>query len=83
MKRLSQYITVKHCKWTPTMKGADIKRRREALQLTQAEFAYAIHVTPNTVARWERDEVPYPGMLEIVLDTFEGVFDPKGNSDGK
>lgn len=74
-KPLSKYIHVAHeVRWKPSMKGADIKRRREALGLTQAEFAHAIHVSTNTVARWERDEVAYPGMLEIVLDTFEGVF---------
>jgi DNA-binding transcriptional regulator YiaG len=74
--RTQSFIKVKDVKWTPSMKGEDIKRRREALGLTQVEFAHAIHVTPNTVARWERDEVQYPGMLEIVLDTFEGVFKP-------
>jgi transcriptional regulator with XRE-family HTH domain len=40
------------------MSGSQLRRYRRQLGLTQAALAEAIGVTPNTVARWERDEVP-------------------------
>lgn len=50
----------------------DIKAERESLGMTQAEFAAAVRVTTNTVARWERGEVAYPPMLEIVVAALKG-----------
>ncbi len=46
-----------------------LRKRREALGMTQAELAKALDVTPNTVARWERREmaIAHPGMVRSVL----------------
>jgi DNA-binding transcriptional regulator YiaG len=38
--------------------GNELKRIRKRLGLTQVELADKIGVYWNTVARWERDEVP-------------------------
>ena len=40
------------------MRGEELKAIRAQLKLTQLELAELIGVTSNTVARWERDEVP-------------------------
>ena len=39
------------------MTGEELRRLRIRMALTQAAFADRLGVTPNTVARWERDEV--------------------------
>ncbi|MBI4575355.1 MAG: helix-turn-helix transcriptional regulator [Planctomycetes bacterium] len=39
------------------MDPGTIRDRRRGLGLTQAQLAFALGVTPNTVARWERGEV--------------------------
>jgi len=39
------------------MKGAELRRLRKRMKLTQKELASKLGVTENTVARWERDEV--------------------------
>lgn len=38
------------------MKGKELRSIRKRLGWTQAEFAEALGVAENTVARWERDE---------------------------
>ncbi|MEO6057075.1 MAG: helix-turn-helix transcriptional regulator [Gemmatimonadales bacterium] len=53
--------------------GAWLKVERQARELTQAEIAAAIGVSPNTVARWERGEVtPSPltqaGIRQALAD---------------
>lgn len=49
-----------------------LKRRRTALNLTQAALALKLGVTPNTVARWERGLVPLPPMLSLALTAITG-----------
>lgn len=39
------------------MGGKELRKIRERLKLTQAEFAELVGVTSNTLARWERDEM--------------------------
>lgn len=38
------------------MNGAEIKELRRILGYTQAKLAEEVGVTPNTIARYERDE---------------------------
>lgn len=40
------------------MSGAELRRRREALHLTQPQLAVKLAVHPNTVWRWEQIGVP-------------------------
>ena len=40
------------------MRGGTLKRIRKRLGLTQSALAERLGVSPNTVARWERNEVP-------------------------
>ncbi len=49
------------------MEGSEIKEQRKRLDLTQEGLAKALGVSTNTVARWERDEVPTPSYLELAL----------------
>ena len=37
------------------MKGKELRAIRDKLDWTQVQMAMALEVTPNTVARWERD----------------------------
>ena len=55
------------------MTGQELRRRREALGLSQAQLAALVGVHANTVARWERGEVriPHPGMLDLALEALE------------
>jgi len=49
------------------MTGADIKELRKTLGYTQARLAEEVGVTPNTVARYERDEFkPSPPVLKLL-----------------
>jgi transcriptional regulator with XRE-family HTH domain len=38
--------------------GKELRILRRRLKLTQAALAERLGVVPNTVARWERDELP-------------------------
>lgn len=40
------------------MSGEELRRRREALNLTQPQLAVEVGVHPNTIWRWEQIGVP-------------------------
>lgn len=42
------------------MKGSELKKLREGMNLTQAELAEKIGVRSNTIARYERGELKIP-----------------------
>ena len=42
------------------MNNTELKSLRTRLGLTQATLAQAVGVVPNTLARWERDELDIP-----------------------
>ena len=49
------------------MTGAQIKELRKSLGYTQAKLAEEVGVTPNTIARYERDELrPSPPVLKLL-----------------
>ncbi len=49
------------------MSGAEIRRIRMSLRLTQREFAEKIGVHANTVARWERGELGIRRSIQQLL----------------
>ena len=51
------------------MTGKELKRIRKRLGLTQVELAAKIGVYWNTVARWERDEVPIRESMALLIRT--------------
>lgn len=55
------------------MTGAELRRRRRRLGLTQAEFAARLGTSPNTVYRWEAGLVgvsaPVARLVRIVAET--------------
>ncbi len=55
------------------MSGAELRRIRKRLDLTQVELAERIGVHANSVARWERDEVritePVARLIQLLAKT--------------
>jgi DNA-binding transcriptional regulator YiaG len=55
------------------MRGAECRRIRRSLGLTQVEFAEQLGLTGNTVARWERDEMairePMAKLIRLLMPT--------------
>jgi len=51
------------------MTGKELRERRKKLGVTQEEIARSFNVTPNTVARWERGEVPKSGILPTWVES--------------
>jgi transcriptional regulator with XRE-family HTH domain len=49
------------------MKGAKVRRVRKEFGDTQRAFAKRVGVNPNTVARWERDEVVVGSTAAILI----------------
>lgn len=51
----------------PCMTGEQIKMLRKALGYTQARLAEEVGVTPNTIARYEREELsPSPPVQKLL-----------------
>ena len=49
------------------MTGTQIKELRKSLGYTQARLAEEVGLTPNTIARYERDELkPSPPVLKLL-----------------
>jgi putative transcriptional regulator len=49
------------------MTGAQIKELRKSLGYTQARLAEEVGLTPNTIARYERDELkPSPPVQKLL-----------------
>jgi transcriptional regulator with XRE-family HTH domain len=51
------------------MKGKELRSIRNKLRWTQVEMATALRVTPNTVARWERDERAISEPIAKLIET--------------
>lgn len=49
------------------MSGKEVRRVRRLLGLTQRDFAARVGVNPNTVARWERDELTVGSTAAILV----------------
>jgi DNA-binding transcriptional regulator YiaG len=55
------------------MTPQQVRTIRERLGLTQAQLAEALDVQPNTVARWERGELPISRVTEFALKYLQGT----------
>ena len=53
------------------MTPEQMKRRREALGLTQEQLARELDVTAMSVSRWERGVYPIPQYIELALEALE------------
>lgn len=55
------------------MNGQKLKETREKLGLSQAKLGEWLEVSSNTIARWERGEVPitHPKMLHLAMKAIE------------
>lgn len=53
------------------MNAAKLRERRKALGLTQQALGDLLGVAQNSVARWEREEVPIPPFLHLALNWIE------------
>lgn len=54
------------------MTGQEIRTKRLALGMTQAQLGEALRVNKNTIARWERDELT-PQSTEMLRLAFVGL----------
>jgi putative transcriptional regulator len=50
-----------------TLDGKEIRFLRHQMDLTQAELGDILRVTDQTVARWEKGEVPIPGPEDLLV----------------
>lgn len=57
------------------MDGTQFRVRRRKLKMTQETIAEKIGVSANTVARWERDELPISRTVELALKAIEAGLD--------
>jgi len=51
------------------MSGEELKRRREALDMTVGELAREFEVIPSSVYRWESGVVELKGLTAVGADT--------------
>lgn len=56
------------------MTPAQLRAARERLGLTQRQLAEALPAHPNTVARWERGEIPPPPLLYRAMRDLEREY---------
>ena len=61
------------------MTGDELKKRRNALELTQAQLAELLDVKPNTVTRWENGVLVVPRTVELAMETVEREHKKKGS----
>ena len=50
-----------------TLNGKEIRFLRHQMDLTQAQLGDILRVTDQTVARWEKGEVPIPGPEDLLI----------------
>lgn len=59
------------------MTGAELRKRRDKLGVSQSKLGEALGVSSNTIARWERDEMGIPAFLGLALQTVEREYSQK------
>jgi transcriptional regulator with XRE-family HTH domain len=53
------------------MKGKQFRIRRATMDLTQAQLASELGVQPNTISRYENEDLKIPKAVELALKTIE------------
>ncbi len=53
------------------MKPDELRRRREALGMTQDDLAHELGVKMMTVSRWERGVYPIPRHISLAIEAIE------------
>jgi transcriptional regulator with XRE-family HTH domain len=53
------------------MDGDELRKKRQELEMTQAELAEALGVNVTTVSRWERGLRSIPSHLLLALEAIE------------
>ncbi len=62
------------------MDGAELARRREALEMNQTELGRCLGVPANTIWRWEHGfTIKHPAMLRLALERLAML---QGGTDG-
>lgn len=51
------------------MSADELKRRREALEMSPYDLAYAFEVAPSSIYRWESGATPLTGLVAVGADT--------------
>jgi DNA-binding transcriptional regulator YiaG len=49
------------------LRGEQVRFLRKEMDLTQSELATLMNVSPQTVARWEKDQTDVPGPVNVLL----------------
>jgi transcriptional regulator with XRE-family HTH domain len=65
------------------MNGKELRDKRKQLELTQEQLAKELSVAPNTVARWERDEMAIPAFLHLAVESIERKMQETSLADEK
>ena len=60
------------------MEGEELKQKRDALGMTQAQLAESLGVKPNTVARYERGVLVIPQTVALAIETIQRNHKQKG-----
>lgn len=53
------------------MTGKEFKLKRVVLDMTQAELASELDLNPNTVSRYENEDLPISKTVELAMETLE------------
>lgn len=64
------------------MNGEQLRTIRRRIRLTQTALAEHIGVAANTVARWERGELPIPRHMDLTLEALEIRLSKINKSEG-
>src|SRR5262245_52829921 len=75
-RRYAAYTDVQACRARRVgMTPAELCAQRQALHLSQAALAGMLGVTRNTLARWERGDLPIskPVLVRLALERLGGI----------
>ncbi len=53
------------------MTGKELRKRRRAIDLTQVQLAEELGLSPNTVSRYETQDLVIPKAVELAIEALE------------